>query len=66
MRRNPNGAYLIITKGQFVFAESFLGKPRGWGENLERQVIDSGRFRLVYTNPEARIYVLSGSGRGGR
>jgi len=66
MRSNPKGAYLIMTKGQFVFAETFLGKPRGWGENLERQVIDSGRFRAVYTNPEARVYVLGSSERGGQ
>ncbi|MFG2054500.1 hypothetical protein ACGFI9_10735 [Micromonospora sp. NPDC048930] len=65
MAYSPKDAYLIITKGQFVFAESFLGKPRGWGEDLERQVVESGRFRLVYGNPEARIYVLASSGRSG-
>lgn len=59
MRRNPRGAYLIVTEGQFVFAESFLGKPPGWGEDIERQLVESGRFRLVYTNPGARIYVLA-------
>jgi hypothetical protein len=59
MRRNPRGAYLIMTKGQYVFAESFLGKPPGWGDDLERQIVDSGRFRLVYTNPEARVYALA-------
>jgi hypothetical protein len=59
MRRNPRGAYLLMTKGQVVFAESFLGKPAGWGEGIERDIVDSGRFRLVYTNPEARIYVLA-------
>ncbi|MFE9201466.1 hypothetical protein [Micromonospora sp. NPDC007230] len=66
MRANPKGAYLVMTKGQFVFAQSFLGKPRGWGEDLERQVVDSGRFRLVYQNPEARVYVLGSSEGGGR
>ncbi|WP_200210971.1 hypothetical protein [Micromonospora coerulea] len=66
MRRNPKGAYLIMTKGQYVFAESFLGKPQGWGPDLEREVVDSGQFRLVYTNPEARIYVLGNSERGDR
>jgi hypothetical protein len=66
MRRNPKGAYLVMTKGQYVFAESFLGKPRGWGPDLERQIVDSGKFRLVYTNPEARIYVLGNSERGDR
>jgi hypothetical protein len=61
MRRNPDGAYLILTEGQFVYAESYLGEPPGWGENIEHQVIASGEFRLVYANQEARIYVLVGS-----
>jgi hypothetical protein len=62
MRRNPRGAYLIMTEGQFVFAEAYLGMPAGWGEGIERDVAASGRFRLVYTNPEARIYVLASPG----
>ncbi|MFJ8577968.1 hypothetical protein [Micromonospora sp. NPDC093277] len=66
MRGNPKGAYLIMTKGQFVFAETFLGKPRGWGESVEREVVDSGDFKLVYSNPEARIYVLASGESGGR
>ncbi|MER7274514.1 hypothetical protein ABT369_08665 [Dactylosporangium sp. NPDC000244] len=66
MRANPRGAYLVITKGQFVFAESFLGKPAGWGEGIEREVVGSGRFRPVYTTPEARIYVLAAPGGASR
>ncbi|MFG2045176.1 hypothetical protein [Dactylosporangium sp. NPDC048998] len=66
MRSNPLGAYLIITKGQFVFAESFLGKPAGWGQSVEREVVGSGRFRPVYTTPDARIYVLAAPGGGSR
>ncbi|MGI5240382.1 hypothetical protein [Dactylosporangium sp. CA-139066] len=66
MRANPRGAYLVVTKGQFVFAESFLGKPAGWGESIEREVVDSGRFRPVYTTPDARIYVLTAPGGASR
>jgi hypothetical protein len=66
MRRNPRGAYLVISEGQFVFAESYLGKPSGWGEGMERGVVDSGLFHLVYSNPEARIYVLAAAGGGRR
>jgi hypothetical protein len=62
MQRNPHGAYLIVSEGQFVFAESYLGKPAGWGEGIERDLVDSGRFHLVYTNHEARIYVLASLG----
>jgi hypothetical protein len=61
MRRNPHGAFLILTKGQFVHGEAFLGLPRHWGENLECQLADSGRFRLVYANAEAKVYVLAAS-----
>ncbi|WP_344613047.1 hypothetical protein [Dactylosporangium salmoneum] len=66
MRSNPQGAYLLITKGQFVFAESFLGKPAGWGESVEREVVGSGRFRPVYATPEARIYVLAATAGASR
>jgi hypothetical protein len=66
MRRNPHGAYLIMSEGQFVFAESYLGEPPGWGEGVEREIVDSGRFQLVYRNQEARIYVLASEGGGRR
>jgi hypothetical protein len=59
MRHNPRGSFLILTEGQYVYAEAFLGKPRGWGENIERQLIHSGRFRLAYANQEAKVYVLA-------
>jgi hypothetical protein len=59
MRANPRGAFLIMSKAQNVYAESFYGRPPGWGERLERQVISSGRFRIVYENPEAKIFVLA-------
>ncbi|MFC7762188.1 hypothetical protein ACFQY4_32225 [Catellatospora bangladeshensis] len=58
MRRDAEGAYLVLSRGQYVFAESYLGMPAGWGEQLELQVRRSGRFRLVYANPDASIYVL--------
>ncbi|BCJ74082.1 hypothetical protein CS0771_36260 [Catellatospora sp. IY07-71] len=58
MRRDAEGAYLLLTRGQYVFAESYLGMPAGWGEQLELQVRRSSRFRLVYANPDASIYVL--------
>ncbi len=58
MRRGGGGSYLVLSQGQFVFAESYLGMPAGWGEQLELQVRRSGRFRLVYANPDASIYVL--------
>jgi hypothetical protein len=59
MRANPRGAFLIMSKAQYVYAESFYGRPSGWGRRLERQVIRSGRFRVIYTNPEVKIFVLA-------
>jgi hypothetical protein len=59
MRANPRGAFLIMSKAQNVYAESFYGRPPGWGKRLERQVIRSGRFRVVYANPEVKIFVLA-------
>jgi hypothetical protein len=59
MATNRRGAFLIMSKGQYVYTESFFGRPPGWGERLERQVLRSPRFRLVYRNAEAKIFVLA-------
>jgi hypothetical protein len=59
MEANPRGAFLILSKAQFVYGESFYGRPPGWGEQLERQVLGSPRFRVVFTNAEAKIFVLA-------
>ena len=65
MEANPRGAYLILTSGQYVFGEVFLGKPPGWGAAIERQVVESGRFRPVYERDDARIFILAPRGIGG-
>lgn len=59
METNPRGAFLILSRAQFVYGESFYGRPPGWGEQLERQVLGSPRFRVVFTNAEAKIFVLA-------
>jgi hypothetical protein len=59
MEANPRGAFLILSKAQFVYGESYYGRPPGWGEQLERQVLGSPRFRVVFTNAEAKIFVLA-------
>jgi hypothetical protein len=65
MVQNPRGAYLIMTKGQYVWGESFYGKPPGWGESIERQIQASGRFRLVYSHAGAKIFILARPRGGG-
>jgi hypothetical protein len=66
MRSNPRGAYLILTQGQYVFGESFLGKSPGWGPEIERQIAASGRFRQVYDRDGNKILVLTPDSTGGR
>jgi hypothetical protein len=66
MRSNPRGAYLILTQGQYVFGEAFLGKPPGWGPEIEQQIAASGRFRQVYENDGDKIFVLIPDSEGGR
>lgn len=66
MRSNPRGAYLILTEGQYVFGESFIGKAPGWGVEIERQIVASGRFRQVYSEDGDEIFVLAPDNPGGR
>jgi hypothetical protein len=53
---NPRGGYVLITSGQLVFGEQTYGQPKDWGTRIERAIRSSGRFILVYSNPDARIY----------
>ncbi|HET8681670.1 MAG TPA: hypothetical protein VFM54_07325 [Micromonosporaceae bacterium] len=66
MLSNPRGAYLIMTEGQYVWAETFYGKPPGWGQSIEREIIESGRFRLVYSRDNAKIFILARAHGGSR
>jgi hypothetical protein len=59
MAANPRGGFLIMSEGENVYAESFFGRPSGWGEGLEQQLLRSARFRLVYQNAGAKIFVLA-------
>jgi O-antigen/teichoic acid export membrane protein len=53
---DPRGGYVLITTGQLVFGEQTYGQPADWGTRIERSLTSSGRFVLVYSNPDARIY----------
>jgi hypothetical protein len=65
MQANPRGAYLILTKGQYVMAEVFYGRQPGWGERIEQQVVASGRFQPIYSRDGATIFVLVRAGGEG-
>jgi hypothetical protein len=58
---SPNG-FLIITTGQIEFGEQTYGLPPDWGRKLESSLVSSGNFKLVYHNPDARIYRYEGTG----
>jgi O-antigen/teichoic acid export membrane protein len=53
---DPRGGYVLITTGQLVFGEQTYGQPKDWGTRIERSLTSSGRFVLVYSNPDAKIY----------
>lgn len=57
---NPRGAYVLITTSQLVYGEQAYGLPPDWGTELERALIRSGRFALVYSNPDTKIYQVRG------
>jgi hypothetical protein len=58
MSGNPNGAYLIVTKGQLVYAEQTYGLPPGWGNAMQKRLRESGRFAVVFATDDGVIYRL--------
>jgi hypothetical protein len=51
-------AYLIFTRSQKATAESTLGLPSDALDRLENVLISSGKFKLVYSNPDAQILIF--------
>ena len=58
---NPQGGYVLITTSQIVYGEQAYGLPDNWGDRVERAMTSSGRFVLVYSNPNAKIYKFRAS-----
>lgn len=58
MSVNPAGSYLVYTRGQIVYGEQVYGLPSNWGPTLQDAINESGRFIIVYRNPDAVIYKL--------
>jgi hypothetical protein len=52
-------AYLILTRSQKNYAESLLGWAPGTWENFENGIINSKKFTLLYSNPDAEVYLLN-------
>lgn len=56
---NPRGGYVLITTGEIILGEQTYGQPKDWATRVERAMTSSGRFILVYSNPDAKIYKLT-------
>lgn len=50
------GGYVVITVSQLAYAEEAYGLPADWGSTVERKLIRSGLFRLIYQNSTTKIY----------
>lgn len=57
-------AYLILTVSEQVWVELFSGLPPGSWERFQQDLNASGKFRLVYSNDQAQVYVLADSRNG--
>jgi hypothetical protein len=51
-------AYLIFTRSQKATADATSGMPPGTLDRLETALLVSGKFKLVYSNPDAQIMVF--------
>ncbi len=52
-------SYLILARSEYANGELFYGLSRDWGHNLEKTLLESGQFRLIYQNQDAMILVLA-------
>ncbi len=61
---NPH-TYLIFTRGQKAQAHAYSGMPNGTLDRLEAAMLKSEEFKLIYSNPDAQIFIFLGSTKGG-
>jgi hypothetical protein len=54
------GGYVVITVSQLAYAEEAYDLPPNWGSTVERKLIRSKLFRLIYHNPTTKIYQYTG------
>ena len=57
-------AYLIVTASQRVWIELFSGLPPGAWDRFLQDLKASGKFRQVYSNDQAQVYMLADSRNG--
>jgi hypothetical protein len=52
-------SFLVLTRSQQAAAELYLGWEPGAWERFERNVSRSDKFKLVFENDDAKVYVLA-------
>jgi hypothetical protein len=58
-KKQYTDAYLILTRGQRASAEMYDGlSPQMW-RNFEQMILRSEKYRLIFTNDDAKIFVLN-------
>lgn len=60
-----SAAYIIFTRSQRLMEEALGGFPVGALDEIEQKLQASGKFKIVYENHDARVYVLASRQRGG-
>jgi hypothetical protein len=55
LRQTKAGGFVIFTTGQDASGEQNHGYPKGWIWDLGEQMLKSGDYRLVYSNPDAWV-----------
>jgi hypothetical protein len=58
--KNPQGGYVVITYSQLMYAQQSFGVPDNWVQNIERHLVGSHLFRLVYRNSATSVYEYVG------
>jgi hypothetical protein len=54
--KRPGDSYFIPSQSQQLFGRELYGLPPHWLEKLEGSLVKTGRLRLVYSNPDTRVY----------
>ncbi len=57
-KKHSSSAYLIFTRSQKATADATSGLPPGALDRLEQSLIASGKFEMLYSNPDAQILIF--------
>jgi hypothetical protein len=62
--REVRGRLFALTRSQYAYGEMFYGLPADWGERLEKDLLATGEFKVIFANDDAKIMTLI-DGRNG-